>query len=199
MVATSAIAAFVRFATALRGPAAAFLLLAASPEAFGQSDGSGTENADQPGSVALPSVNLDTVTLGDQVTWSFLALLAPERLEDGIPLYAYSWDDAFDILEGANAGTKVDLGWHVGAAMRAGDEWKAYPVPAQEMELGEIAGILRSKEDILRSKEDVVQDSSNPYVVSNIPLAGPSIKERLWIPREDWLNALPDVSPSGFP
>ncbi len=192
MVATSAIAAFSRAAPAPRCLAAAFLLLAASPEAFGQSDGSGTENADQPGSVALPSVNPDPVTLGDQVTWSFLALLAPERLEDGIPLYAYSWDDAFDILEGANAGSIVDLGWHVGAAMKAGDEWKAYPVPAQEMELGQIAGILRDT-------EDAVQDFSNPHVVSNIPLAGLSIKERLWIPREDWLNALSDVSPSGFP
>ena len=52
------------------------------------------------------------------------------------------------------------------------------------MELGEIAEILQAK--------NVVKDFSNPYVVSNMPLAGLDIEQKLWIPKEDWPDAFPE-------
>jgi len=190
---TSTIAVFVRPATALRGLAAALLLFAVTPEIFGQDNGLEAEDADQQGSIPWPSVNLNHVTLRNQLTWSFQALLAPKLLEDGIPLYAYSWEDALDVLgQKEVAETEIDLSWYVGAAMMAGEQWTAYPVRVQEMELGQIAGILRTT-------EDMVQDFSNLHVVSNIPLASLDIKEKLWLTKEVWLNAVPDAFASESP
>ena len=163
------------------------LLFAVTPEVFGQTDGLEAEDADQQGFVSWPSVDLNSVTLGNQLTWSFQALLAPKLLEDGIPLYAYSWEEAFNILDQKDvAETKIDLSWYVGAAMIEGEQWTAFPVPAQKMELGQIAALLRAK-------GDTVPDSSNLHVVSNIPLASLAIKEKLWIAKDDWLNAVPDA------
>ncbi|MCY4150961.1 MAG: hypothetical protein OXE94_01825 [Aestuariivita sp.] len=186
---TRAIAAFVRSTITLPELAAVLLLLAATPEAFGQTDGLAAENAGQQGSVPQPSVNLNPITLADQLAWSFQVLLAPKLLEDDIPLYAYSWEGVRNVLGQEDvAETEIDLSWYVGTAIITGEQWTAYPVQAQEMELGQIARILQET-------GNMVQDLSSLYVVSNIPLARLDIKEKLWIPKEDWLNAVP----SGFP
>ena len=203
----SAIASFIRYGDMLRGAVMACLLLLSAPGAFGTD---GTEDPALSGGVfTWPSVSVHPVTLKDQVIWSVQAVLAPKRLKAGAPLYAYPVDDALKVLnrEGA-ADVEVGLNWLVGSAVRDGEGWKAYPVPAKGRPLYETAGWLECLRVQLSgievgSRTGVEFGEECPYgeisgtigpgglhVVSNLPLAGLDVEKRLWIPKEAWTDAL---------
>ena len=155
----SALSAFIRLGTVLRCSAAAFLLLLSSQEVSGQESG---------------RVSLNRVTVMDRVNWLFQEMLAPGILKDEVPLYAYQIDDALKVLGRAEAvGTMVDLDWHVGTAVRFRDLWHAFPVPARETPLSDVAGRLESQgkqlaesAEFLRALGWGIEDS--PFVVCRV-------------------------------
>ena len=183
---------------------AVVLLLVTSPGVLGQTYEHEPVNPDQLASVSWPTVTLNPVTLGDQLAWSFQALVAPDRLEEGVPLYAYTLHDALNILEhGDVADAGMDQGWYVGTAVLRGDQWEAYPVLAQGRTLAEIwqslnhqSGVTASSlmSDARVTSAEAKSGDAVSYLVSNRPLVGLNIEEKLWISRTHWLNALSAAS-----
>ena len=178
----SATAASLRSAAALLSPLAAlFLPLVAAPTAFGE-DMSG-ESASGVNSVDRPSVMLNAITPADQVTWSLLALLAPGRLADDLPIYVHPGKEALDQLarhmeEEGSGEDGVELDWHVGTALRVGEGWKAYPVPVKERRLSEIVADLRIRDDAGSSLEKAPAGGTSAELAS-----GESGRPRLDVPK----------------
>jgi len=189
---SSAIATRIRCAAMRRCLVAVCLLLAVSSGALGQEP----EDA-QSASIPAP-VPLNLVTLRNQLAWSLQALLAPELLETGVPLYAYSLDEAIEVLENPEVTDVKIESWYVGAAIREGEQWEAYPIPIPEQ--GKT--LAQISESLQELSPDAGGDGAGGnstqggsgeagrYVVSNLPLAGLEIKKKLWISREKWPNDL---------
>ena len=74
---------------------AAYGLLAAcalNPQpAFVQSSEQGAD------SIGVVSVKLKEITLADQLSWSVLKIVAPERLQEIVPVYIYTDDETRDV------------------------------------------------------------------------------------------------------
>ena len=166
------------------------------------------DGSEEPSANEIPfqpsPVHLNEITFRNKVVWSLQALAAPELLETGVPLYAYQKENALEVLgNDAAADAVVDLDWYVGTAIRVEEGWMAYPVPAWEMSVSDIAAWLQNPCKAEHFDEAfcaggtstaVALGEQDSYVVSNLPLADLPIQDKLWIPRKDWLDALGDVS-----
>ncbi len=197
----SAVAIFIRYPAMLGCMVGVCLLLVTSLGVSGQTVGEHEqEDQEQMNSVLSRTVLLNPITVGDQVVWAFQALLAPELLEEAVPLYAYSPEHALNLLARAPeqvAEYEIDLSWHVGTAFRADDDqWEAYPVPAQGETMARILQHLsnqQSRGDLSHLQSEVMSDYPDHYIVSNLPLANLGIEEKFWIPKADWSDALSSI------
>ena len=215
----SATASYIRSGAALRCSAVATcVLLLASPGALGEDGQDVLEELAASGILVVRQpVPLQMVTLGDKVTWSIQAVLAPDLLKAGTPLYAYPMDEALRVLErgyltvaeeGSETDTTVDvvvdLDWYVGTAVREGEDWEAYPIPAGfrplvetavqlNLQRSQLTGSIGQHAHLGVNTAEVIIPAVDPndlYVVSNLALTELDVAERLWIPKAAWTGAL---------
>ena len=133
-------------------------------------------------------VTLNNVTLGNRITWAAQAIVAPERLEDLVPIYVYNRNDAQGIVSAYPLSDYPNL--HVGVAVNvegADQEiWRARPVSPGEFDIL----VTTFAGETGNGVGDSLSIGDYSYIVSSRPIDGVSAVQQLWIPERDWQDGL---------
>ena len=129
------------------------------------------------------TVTLNDVTWRNRFKWAAQVIVAPERLDELVPIYMYALDDACGpkttcTLTALDIPANPDL--HVGVAisedMDNREIWKARPLS------------IRDFESLIQSASS--NGSNSPYIVLSRPFVRARAEGNFWVSERDWQDGL---------